>query len=282
MKTRYIIIIVVLFSVIWASCNKKQNTWFNYNDGINASQNFVAGEQMMVLLLNTYFKSITDSALFATGKSKIDGADVYYDDTLKRILIEYPEWGNEDGYGHWRENSYEAISTAGFNDPDALITFVFHNFSFDKDTVTVSNMTLLNRGKVDGVNDQYNFVAKQINLDYSDTTGSFLFDMDQTFLRYKDPSSLYHTSNDSFAIWGSMNGKTSRDIVFTGKIETDSAVLNQFSCSFLKKGPAIINIQYFKYPSFVYFPDPDTCTNRFIAVINGNFFPYPINTRSGK
>jgi len=281
MKTKYIIIIVLL-AVVGGSCNKNKNTWFNYNDGINASQNFVAGEQMMVLLMNTYFKSITDSALFATGKSKIDGADVYYNDTVKSILIEYPEWGNEDGYGHWRENVYEASTQTGFNDPDALITFVFHNFSFDKDTLTVNKMTLLNLGKVDGVNDQYNLVANQIKLDFSDTAGSFVFDMGQTFIRYKDPFSLYHTSNDSFAIWGNMNGKTNRDIVFNGKIDADSVLLNRFSCSFLKKGPAIINTDNFKYPSFVYFPEPDTCPNRFIAVINNNFFPYPINTRSAK
>jgi len=280
---RNFIIAIALFSLIWISCHKNKNTFVNYQKGINASKYYAQGQQMMTLLMNTYFKSISDSVLFADGKSKIDGADIFYfDEPIQRILIQYPPWGNADGYGHWRENSYEASTPEHFNDSLALVTFVFTDFSYDKDTLMVKNMTLLNMGKKNKINEQYNLKADQIDLLYSDTTLVFSFGMAQMFLKFKDPSSLYHTANDSFAIWGNMDGQTNDNMSFTSEISPDSTLMDNFSCNWLRQGPAIINTAYFQYVTTVIFSAQGNCENQFMAFINGNAFFYPIDNWNGK
>ncbi len=279
MKAKYTVILLAVV-LVWGSCHKEQNSWFNYNDGIESSKTFVYSEQMMIDLMKTYFKSIGDSLLLATGKSNIDGANIYYIDAApdKQIRIVYPEWGNDDGYGHWRMNSYEATTPADFNAPDALVTFTFSNFLYDKDPLTVKKMTLQSMGKPDGINDQYHLVANEVKRFLPDTTGFVQFEMDQYFLRFKDPSGMYFTVSDSFAIWGSLIGITDQGLSFDTSIEPDSVLMNQYTCNYLKKGPATIHTDGFKYESYVYFPGDDTCPNQFVTVINKNYFPYPINT----
>ncbi|NOX86224.1 MAG: hypothetical protein GXO86_09715 [Chlorobi bacterium] len=279
MKAKYIIILLA-FVLVWGSCHKEQNSWFNYNDGIESSKTFVQNEQMMIDLMKTYFKSIGDSLLFATGKSKIDGADIYYIDTLtkKSILIKYPDWGKDDGYGHWRMYSYEATTSTDFNAPDALVTFKFNNFLYDKNPLNSKKLTIQNMGKPDGVNDQYHLVGEEVIRVLSDTAGTLVFDMDQYFLRFKDPSSLYFSINDSFAIWGTLNGSTNQGLSYESSIEPDSVLINNYICNFLKNGPASVHTDSFKYNSRVFFPGEGTCVNQFTVVINNNFFLYPINT----
>jgi len=283
MKIRYIVVLLAV-ALVYGSCKKEQNSWFNYNDGIETSKAFVQNEQMMIDLMKTYFKSIGDSLLFATGKSNIDGAKILYIDTAvdKQILIEYPEWGNHDGYGHWRMNSYMASTKTDFNAPDALVTFTFLNFLYDKNPLTAKKMTIQNMGKPNGVNDQYHLIANGVERFLSDTTGYLTFDLDQYFLRFKDPSSLYFSVNDSFAIQGTLNGSTNLGLAYESTIKPDSVLMNKYTCNFLKKGPVTVRTNSFKYDSYVYFPGSDTCFNQFVAVINNNVFPYPINIWNGK
>lgn len=75
--------------MVFSSCGK-ENQQINYNTGVLASQEYVQSQQMMNLILNTYFKSITDSLLIVAHESEIDGAYVTYAETPEeKLVIEY-------------------------------------------------------------------------------------------------------------------------------------------------------------------------------------------------
>ena len=132
----------LLVAVISVSC-KKQNTYIDYNPAITASKEFVSNQQMMAQILNTYFKSLTDSTLWADGYAEIDGAGVSikYSPVLM-MEFQYNVWGNYDGYGHFRMGAIEAIPETDFIQPDALVNFDFIGFLYDKDTLNVDKMTV--------------------------------------------------------------------------------------------------------------------------------------------
>jgi len=275
MKLKFVLLIGVLLMFSFAC--KKENTRFSYQDGINGAKSFVTAQQMMVQLLNTYFKSLTDSAFLAGNSVKIDGADVLYFEDPERILIRYPWWGNDDGYGHWRMNTYEAFPRTEFSDPDVVVDIIFNDFLFDKDTLPVHNLVVKNRGKIDGVNDHFEVSASLVERRYSDSTGMLSFSFNQLYIRHKDPNTVYTSPDDYFFITGELNGTSKDLLVFHSTIEADSALLDSFSCNWLKSGVAGVTTERFKYPAFVYFPDQDTCLNQCLIGINDNPFPYPID-----
>lgn len=275
MKIRYIASFTILLLIV-VSC-KKENTRYSYQDGIEGAQNFVVAQQMMTQLLNTYFKSLTDSVLLADKQAKIDGADVYYYDEPERILIKYPWWGNYDGYGHWRMNYYEAIPRTSFSDDGVEVDIVFTNFLFDKDTLITKNIVVQHQGKTDGVNDHFAVSADRIDLIYADTTGTLSFSFDQLNIRYKDPATYYTSSEDKFSVSGNLDGTTRSLLNFQSTIQADSVLLNSFNCIYLREGNVTVGIESFEYPTSVYFPNQDTCRNEYLIVINNNPFPYPIN-----
>lgn len=276
MRARHIFLVGLLFLLAFGC--KKENTRFSYHDGIDGAQNFVTAQQMITQLLNTYFKSLTDSSLIHNQQAKIDGAEVYFYEDPERILIKYPYWGNSDGYGHWRMNYYEAFPETSFQDPEVKVDFVFTDFSFDKDTLYVTDLVVQHMGKVDGANDHFSVTAEMIDRYYTDSTGILQFSMDQLFVRHKDPTTIYTSMDDQFIVSGKMNGITRSLLDFEANILPDtSSLLNSFSCTWLREGVTQVDTEGFSYPAYALFPDQDTCQNQYLIMINDNPFPYPID-----
>jgi hypothetical protein len=277
-RMRTPLLMVILGLLIVSACKKNQNSYVSYQRGVDAAQHFVFTQQMMTQLMSTYLKSLTDSALFATGATDIDGAKVLYtDDAVKRLYFEYPPWGSADGYGHWRAGAYEALTEQDFREKDALIRFSFYDFSWDKDTLTFDSLALRNLGKLDGTNEHFHFESNQIRVDYELSDDSSYFWLDEYFKRVKDPSTVYTSPEDSFDIWGELSGITVYGVNYTTEINEDSAMINSFSCNWLKLGPTTVVAENFGYPSYVHFSHPDSCLNNYLIEINGNPFPYPID-----
>lgn len=269
-------LVVTVFSV--SSCNKDKNTFVSYNYGVESAQQFVYAQQMMTQLLATYFKSINDSILFADNKATIDGASVYLvlDEIPMRLRIEYPWWGADDGYGHYRQGVYEAYTTDGYQDVDGIVNFEFTDFLWDKDSLRVDSLRVLNLGKTDGKNFQYGIEVSSAKLIYSDTTmqNPYTFAMDQSFTVIKEAGTIYTSAKDSMAIYGSLNGLTAAGLEFDAQGVADSTMLFSFSCDWLKQGIVQIQTVNFPYISTVYFQEADTCANQYLIEIDNNLFPY--------
>lgn len=274
-----VFLFVFLTGLLFSSCKKDDNSYYSYNTGIAATNDYVIGQQMMVLILNTYFKSISDSLLLATGRSDVDGAAVYIKNgAADTLLIRYPVWGTDDGYGHWRAGEIKVCTEDGFFNPSTDYRFYFVDFFYDKDTLRVDNLSMQYMGK-DGSNDLFSVYSDTILQIFSDSSGVNEFWINQSFLRYKDPSSIYYTLQDKFEVSGSFEGISIGGVNYHTEIFPDSALLNQYDCSFLKQGPCAINFGDFPYRGSVYFSEADTCANQYVVEFDGNPFPAPIYLR---
>ncbi|HEY9114374.1 MAG TPA: hypothetical protein VIN10_06710 [Bacteroidales bacterium] len=259
------------------SC-KKQNTTIDYNPAVAASNEFVANQQLMTQILNTYFKSLYDSTLWAQGYAEIDGAVVSIEDTPVVLMkITYPWWGNHDGYGHFRMGVIEAIPETDFVQPDVLVNFNFIDFYYDHDTIEVSKMTVQ---QVE--NTAQNIYKYEVKVDsavviYADTSGQNSFNMYQTFRLKKDPATEYTSLLDKIYITGIMDGIT-LDLTSYSALVADSAeIIDMYDCRWLKNGPSELQVNGFQYPAFIYFPEPDSCINQYLVEIDDNPFPFPFD-----
>jgi len=267
-------LLLLLLSFLISSCSKK-NQQIDYNIGVLASQEYVQSQQMMDLLLNTYFKSITDSLLIFDYSSSIDGGIInYYEDPEERIVIEYPWWGCDDLCGHNRAGTITAFPDPGFYDSLAVIRLVFDDFKYDGDTIYVNDMTITNLGKLDGVNGSYSIKAQSVQRIYAYKPGGTSFKMDQIFIRHKDPSSIYHTLNDKFEVSGIFSGLSSGNEKYAANLNKEEFLISQFSCTWAKLGPAILSFDSQPYEAFILFPGADTCMNTYLVDIEGNSFYY--------
>jgi len=267
-------LLLLLLSFLISSCSKK-NQQIDYNIGVLASQEYVQSQQMMDLVLNTYFKSITDSLLIFDYSSSIDGGIInYYEDPEERIVIEYPWWGCDDLCGHNRSGKITAFPDPGFYDSLAVIRFEFDDFKYDGDTIYVSDMTITNLGKLDGANESYSIKAQSVQRIYAYEPGGTSFKMDQTFIRHKDPSSIYHLPKDQFNISGKTDGISSGNENYTANLNKEEYLINQFSCTWAKRGPATLSLDSHPYEAFILFPGADTCMNTYLVDIEGNSFYY--------
>ncbi|MFK5855183.1 MAG: hypothetical protein QM503_03555, partial [Bacteroidota bacterium] len=199
------IFFIMLFFI--SSCHK-ENTSFDYTQAVETVGDYVAAQQMTDLLLNTYFKSITDSVLLTDGFDTIDGANVSYTPNPATIIISYP-WCIYDGYGHIRKGIIEATSSTGFFDSLDVINLTFKNFFYDNDSVTVGSLSITNKGLSTDNNYLFDINASNIyrqTRDSLDNVTSMLYNMEQTFILHKDMESPYHTQNDFFNITGNLWG----------------------------------------------------------------------------
>lgn len=265
-----------LMLLVFFSC-KKENTRYSYQTGIEGAQSYVEAQQFMTQILNTYFKSLTDSVLKVDGKSKIDGADVYYYTDPERLAFKYPWWGNDDGYGQWRANSFEAVPRTTFEDEEVIVDVFFYDFQYNHDTINVKNMLINHLGRVDGVNEHFQVSCEQVENIYADTSGVSLFSFDEGFVMYKDQSTIYTSPEDEFSISGMLNGTSKNSVIFNSLVDPDSLLLNNFSCNWLNTGKVDISVDQFNYDAHVYFSEKDTCQNQYLILINDNPFPYPID-----
>ncbi len=266
---------LVAVLLLISACGKK-NQQIDYNVGVLASQEYVQSQQMMDLLLNTYFKSITDSLLITDYSSFIDGATVTYHATPEEtIVITYPPWDCVDSCGHYRAGKITAVATPGFYDSLAIINFTFDEFRYDGDTIIVNGMTVTNQGKADGLHDTYIIKAQSVLRLYSDSLGGGTsFDMNQTFILLKDSATIYHSPEDKFIISGTINGVSSENYDYAARIETGEYILDEFACRWAKLGPALLTFESLPYGSFILFPGADNCANKYSVDIEGNRFDF--------
>ena len=261
--------------LLWG-CHKK-NQEINYNTGITASQQYASARQMMDLLMNTYFKSITDSVLLTDFSSHIDGATVsYIESPVQTIIIEYSSWGVNDGYGHYRSGIITTQAPGGFYDSLAVVNFDFENFRYDGDSLFVSGMTLKNLGRIDGENSSYNIKAASVTRMFSDTTG-LSFNMDEIFKWEKDPSSVFHTPDERFIISGKMNGYLAENNYYHAMINESEPVLSEISCPYAKLGPAVISFDKETYVVQVGFNPADSCEDMYRVTVGEDQYNFPFN-----
>jgi hypothetical protein len=275
---KYNFLIYVLgIAIILSSCGK-ENEQVDYNVGVLASQEYVQSQQMMNLLLNTYFKSITDSLLIVDHHSEIDGAVVVYSETPEeKIVMDYPDWGCIDDCGHYRAGTITAKPNTGFYDSLAVISFTFEDFRYDFDEISVTGMTLTNLGRLDDVHYSYKIIIPNVQRKYADTSGATEFNMDQTFKLLKDPTTIFHSPKDYFKISGIIKGTTSSNVSYMASINEQEYLINQYSCRWTKQGPAILSFESETYEAFILFPGADTCLNKYGVGIDGNPFFYPFD-----
>mgnify|MGYP001255522956 CR=1 FL=1 len=276
-KKHKVLFYLIGITIIFSSCGK-ENEQIDYNVGVLASQEYVQSQQMMNLLLNTYFKSITDSLLIFNYHSEIDGAVVVYSDTPEeKIVMDYPDWGCSDDCGHYRAGTITAKPNTGFYDSLAVINFTFENFQYDNNDVYVNGMTITNLGRLNGIHYTFKIQTGSVQVIYADTSGATEFNMGQNFVFYKDPTTIFHSPEDYFEITGTMNGTTSTGESFTANLSEQEYILNAFSCIWAKLGPAILSFESVTYEAFILFPGADTCLNKYAVGIDGNPFFYPFD-----
>jgi len=280
MKSKYKNLVLILLSVtlFTVSCKKNKNSYIDYNPAVTASQEFASNQQMMTQILNTYFKSLTDSLLWADGTAIVDGATVSIKDSpVVMMEINYNSWGNYDGYGHFRQGIIEALPETDFMQANVLVNFNFDNFLFDKDTLLVDAMSVLHVSESTQAIRDYEVTIDSAVMIYSDTTDMerYSFNMNQVFSLKKDPDSSYTSTNDEILISGTMNGITYVNNTYNALITDSSALVDTYDCHYLKGGPVSLQVADFTYPAVIYYPD--TCDNSYTIEIDGNPFPFPFD-----
>ncbi len=271
MKNIGIVASVSLLILLYSSCHKK-NTSFNYTIAVETVVDYVKTQQMTDLLLGTYFKSITDSILLVDSVAIIDGANVSLSYNPTTIEFNYSSTDGDDGYGHNRKGKYTAVSTSNFINPEAEITFTFQNFKYDFDTISTNSFILTNTGFDNNNNYVYNLIATNVLIKFYDTTGTVNFNIDQRFIRVKDPASDYYTYNDYFEIEGSNTGVARNGYQYnSATIDSDNLIMN-YSCNWLSGGSAFVQLPQFVHDAEVNFFNSGNCINKYSIITNGTLF----------
>ena len=267
----------ILFVFVLLSC-KKENTAIDYNPAIDASKEFVSNQQMMTQILNTYFKSLNDSLLWADGYTTIDGAGVsIHNSPVYMMEIFYPVWGNYDGYGHFRMGVIEAVPVTDFTEADVLVNFNFVNFLYDKDTVQVGKMSVQHLAGEIQNSKKFEVAIDSAIVIYKDTSGRISFNMNQVFNLKKDDGSEYTSLLDQISITGTMAGITENISTYNVIIPDSAEIVDRFDCVYLEDGPSELQVTGFEFPAFIYFPEKDSCKNQYLIEIEGIPFPFPFD-----
>ena len=262
---------ILAIMLITSSCHK-ENTSFDYNQAVETVSDYVEAQQMTDLILSTYFKAITDSTLLTNGASEIDGAFVTCMDSSTKIVIEYPSWGKDDGYGHYRKGKYEASTESDFFDSLAVVNFTFHNFYYDDDSISVGNFTLENIGSTTNHYYLFNVNATDVLRKFHDTTGNIKYQVEQNFIRVKDPSSPYYTDDDYFKVSGNLTGVARNGSTFNSTTNNTSNLIYYLSCQWINGGITEVDIPEFIYNASIDFNNEGDCKNQYTYTINENIF----------
>lgn len=266
------LIIMLLFTTAFVSSCHKENTSFDYNQTIETVSDYVEAQQMTNLLLNTYFKSITDSILFADGTAEIDGADVSYSSNPAKIIIEYPHWGRDDGYGHFRQGIYEVTTESGFFDSLAVVNFAFINFFYDYDSIIIGNLSITNSGTTTNDNNIFNVVANNVLRKFHDTTGYIKYNVEQSYIRIKDSSSPYYSDNDHFEITGNLSGLARNGHTYNSTTQDTSSLMVYYSCRWIRGGITEVELPEFIHNATVNFNNGGECLNQYSIITNETLF----------
>jgi len=264
------LLFILSISLFITSCHK-ENTSFDYNMAIKTVSDYVDAQQMTNLLLNTYFKSITDSTLITDGTAEIDGADVSYSADPAIITILY-SWAKYDGYGHLRQGKYEANTASSFLDSLAIINFTFSNFFYDTAAISVGSFSIENMGTTTNNNYLFKVEATDILIKPHDSTGNISYQVEQNYVRVKYPSTTYYTNDDYFKISGNMTGIARNGNSFISATQDTNNLLVYYSCPWIKSGSAEIELPGFIYNAAVYFSNDGECRNHYSIITNETLF----------
>ncbi len=267
---------ILVQTVYFVSCHKN-NTSFDYSPAVETIPDYVEAQQMTGLLLFTYFKALSDTTLQNDSIATIDGATVTLQSNPATIKIDYSVWGNHDGYGHFRLGNYIATTETGFSEPQADVNFTFNGFMYDTDTVSVTGFKLKNDFIGNTTNPVYIAEAENLTRGYSDSTGTLSYRFNLNYKFYKDVSTPYYSTHDSFDIWGTIDGIARNNYPFVSTINEDDKLQHYYYCCYFLYGSSYVELPQFDYNGDVYFSNNGSCLNRYLISINDTDFKVDYN-----
>jgi len=264
-----VLVVLALLMVFVSSCKKRtENTMVDYSYGVGVSGDYALAQHFSISLANTYFKCIYDSTLMESGHSIIDEAHVYYSpDSVYQMKIIYPEWGNNDGYGNWRQGEVHIRADGGFFNTAQDVEFVFDKFNFRKDTLAAHNYSIKYLG-----GSSFQLLAEDVSISMEDSTGIIVFNSAQQFDvelgvgNWPEPQSL--------SISGALNGATRLGEPF--ETNAGGAIKSDLSCNWMKEGEVNISFAKVGYQGLINFNEPSECENRYMLIIDDLHFPSKI------
>ena len=249
------------------SCKKNSNTMVDYSFGVELSSDYASAQHLSVSLANTYFKCIYDTALMNTGHATIDGANIQYSvDSLFQLKIIYPPWGNDDGYGNWRQGEIHIRADGGFFNENEDVKFNFESFNFSKDTIVAHDYSIKYLG-----NTNFQMLSDSVCRIMEDTTGIIVFYSQQQFNVGLDDS---QTMPEQLNISGLLQGKSRGGYRFETTTKED--IFSDLTCNWMKQGEVEILYEGVDYSGTMFFSDTTVCDNWYNLVIDGVDFPSKI------
>lgn len=256
------------------SCKKTHNnTVVNYQYGVEISADYANVQHLLINLSSTYFKVIYDTILFTEGYNKIDEAIVlYYPDSIYQIVISYPEWGTNDGYGNWRQGDILIKGDSGFFNVDYPVKIVFSNFNTNKDTIRAESYIYKYQSENNGT---ANFSMEVTNgsRSFEDTTGIINFDASYNIdveineqNGNKTPKMLY--------FFGEISGLSRNNNEF--QAQSQQNMISDLSCNWMKGGIVNVDFSNVEYTGTVFYSDTSLCENWYNLEINDISFPSKI------
>ncbi|NOY49088.1 MAG: hypothetical protein GXO88_00755 [Chlorobi bacterium] len=271
-----IVYLIALVSVFYlASCKKdNKNTSVDYAFGVEVSSDYVSAQHLLFSLSNTYFKAIYDSNLFASGTATIDGAMInYYPDSTYQLHIFYPDWGQDDGYGNWRQGEIYAQADSGFFKQQFPVEISFVNFNLTKDTISADSYSYSYMGEENGM-DKFNLKVVNGSRNFEDTTGVIYFNADLSINIVKNDTISGSSQPELLLFSGTMDGICRNGDDFSTGSTTD--FMSDLSCNWMKSGVVTINFSQVEYSGTIYFSDTSVCENWYNLVIDNIDFPSKI------
>ncbi|PLX10854.1 MAG: hypothetical protein C0598_09550 [Marinilabiliales bacterium] len=265
---------LIVITVFAYSCKKEdKNTSVDYQYGVKMTSDYANVQHLLINLSSSYFKVIYDSVLFEDGHNTIDQAYVVYNtDSLYQLTITYPEWGNDDGYGNWRQGQLRFKADSGFFNTDYPVEVFFAEFNMDKDTIRASSYKYSYLSETDGVS-TFNLKVIDGSRSFEDTTGVINFNADfnikvdlSAYSTYQTPYNLYFS--------GSINGNCRAENNFSAQLLED--VIYDLNCNWMKQGLVDIVFDGVDYTGTINYSDPELCENWYKLSINEISFPSKI------
>ena len=263
-------VVIVITSL--ASCRKnKNNSSINYEYGVEISSDQVSAQHLLFSLSSTFLKVVYDSSIYENTYVMIDGARAYYTpDSANQFFLYYPPWGNDDGYGNWRQGFIRIKADSGFFNEQFPAQMTFENFNLTKDTITADNFQFTFIGSYNE-SDGFRLEVDSCRRCFEDTTGIISFSATQNLSVFKSDSLL---NPESFFMGGQMNGISRLGNGF--EMKTDEDFSGDFICNWMKNGVSTITFNEVNYTGTVTYSDTSVCENWYNLNIDGIDFPSKI------
>ena len=264
--TLSLVLLLVGIVMFTSSCKKNNNTMVDYSYGVAVSSDYANVQHLSISLANTYFKCIYDTALINNGIATIDGAEVEYSaDSLFKLKIIYPPWGNSDGYGNWRKGEIHIQADDGFFNINEIVKFHFDNFSFTKDTIVAHDYSIKYLG-----NNSFQMLSDSVCRIMEDSTGVVVFNSGQIF----NIALNANNQPNSILVSGLLDGISREGHRFETSVKED--MFSDLNCNWMKQGEVEILFDSVDYSGSMFYSDPSVCENWYNLVIDDTDFPSKI------